>query len=102
VRKSARLFSRPHGVRNRGGETPNPCKMQQRILYMFTRPSYSSHTTPSTPRNTTTVSKMGHTIVVGLLMLRVRRRNPPVKSELLIAIRVRGEATHGVASSWHI
>jgi hypothetical protein len=26
VRKSTRLFSRPRGDRNGGGETPDPCK----------------------------------------------------------------------------
>jgi hypothetical protein len=38
---------------------------------MFTRPSYSSHTMTSTLRDMVAVSKMGHTIAVGLLMLRV-------------------------------
>jgi hypothetical protein len=46
--------------------------------------------------------KRGHTIVVGLLMLRVRRRNPLVGSEPPRAIRARDEATQGVASGWHI
>jgi hypothetical protein len=55
--------------------------------------------TPSTPRDTTTVSK--HTIVVGLPMLRVQRRNLPVGSEPPRATRARYEATQGVASSWH-
>jgi hypothetical protein len=39
---------------------------------MFTCPSYS-HAMPSTSRDIATVSKMGHTIVVGLPKLRVLR-----------------------------
>jgi hypothetical protein len=45
---------------------------------------------------------MGHTIVVGLPVLRVRRQNPLVGSELLGATRARDEATQEVASDWHI
>jgi hypothetical protein len=56
---------------------------------MFTRPSCSSHTTPSTQRDMTTVYKMGHTITVGLSMLRVQRQNPPAGSELSRATRER-------------
>jgi hypothetical protein len=42
---------------------------------------------------------MGHTITVGLPMLRVQRRNPLDSSE---PPRARDEVTHGVATSWHI
>jgi hypothetical protein len=38
---------------------------------MFTCPSYSSHIMPSTAQDTTIVSKMGPTIAVGLLKLKV-------------------------------
>jgi hypothetical protein len=69
---------------------------------MFRCPSYSMHTTPSIVRDTTTVSKMGHTIAVGLPMLRVRRQNLPVGLEPPIATRVRDEATKRVANSWCI
>jgi hypothetical protein len=40
---------------------------------MFTHPSCSSDTMPSTLRAMTTISKMGHMIVVGLPMLMVQR-----------------------------
>jgi hypothetical protein len=60
---------------------------------LFACPSYSSHTMPSIVRDTTTVSKMGHTIVVGLLKLRVLRQNPPVRSIPPRANRVRDKAT---------
>jgi hypothetical protein len=56
-------------------------------------PSYSSHTTPSTARDKATISKMGHTIVVGLPKLRVLRQNPPVGSALPRANRVRDKVT---------
>jgi hypothetical protein len=62
---------------------------------MFTRPSCSSHTMPSTPRDTATVSKMGYTIVIDLPMLRVRRQNPSIGSELSRTHRVRDEMTRG-------
>jgi hypothetical protein len=68
---------------------------------MFTRPSYSLHTMPSTSRDTTTVSKMGHTIAVGLPKHRVIRQNPPVRSAPSRETRARDKATQMVASSWH-
>jgi hypothetical protein len=68
----------------------------------FTCPSCSSYTTPSTLRDTAIISKMGHRIVVGLPLLRVRRQNPPVRLEPPRATRPRDKATQGVASSWHI
>jgi hypothetical protein len=55
--------------------------------------------TPFTLRDTATISKMGHTIVVGLPMLRVRSQNPPVESEPPRATRVRDKVTQGMASS---
>jgi hypothetical protein len=48
------------------------------------------------------ISKMGHTIVVGLSIIRVRRHNPPFGLELPRVTRVRDEATQGMASGWHI
>jgi hypothetical protein len=57
---------------------------------------------PYTSWDTTTVSKTGHMIVVGLSMLRVQRLNPPVESEPPSAPRARDEATQEVASSWRI
>jgi hypothetical protein len=57
--------------------------------------------TPSTTRDTTTISKMGLTIVVGLLKLKVRRQNHPVGSAPPRANRARDKATQTVASSWH-
>jgi hypothetical protein len=72
------------------------------VLYTFARPSYSSHTTPSIARDVTIISKMGHTIVMGLPMVRVRRQNPPVGLEPPRAIRARDEVTQRVDRSWHI
>jgi hypothetical protein len=69
---------------------------------MFTWPSYSSHTTPSTPWDMATISKMGHMIIVGLPIIRVQRHNLPVGLELPRATKVRDEATQGMASGWHI
>jgi hypothetical protein len=68
---------------------------------MFTRSSYSSHTLPSTTRDMTTVSKTGSMITVGLLKLRVLRKNPPVGSAPPRADRARDNATQRVGNSWH-
>jgi hypothetical protein len=68
---------------------------------MFTCPAYSSHTTPSTSRDMTTVSKMGHMIVVGLPKLKVLRQNPPDGSVSPKVNRVRDKVTQRVASSWY-
>jgi hypothetical protein len=48
------------------------------------------------------VSKTGHMIIMGLPILRVRRRNPPDTSETHRATRVRDKVTQRVASNWHI
>jgi hypothetical protein len=74
----------------------------KRMLYTFTCPSCSSHTMLSTPRDTTTVYQMGHTIAVGQPMLRVQRRKLPDGSEPPRATRVRNDETQRVASSWRI
>jgi hypothetical protein len=71
-------------------------------MYTFTRPSYSSHTMPSTSRDTTTMSKTGHMIVVGLPMLRVLRQHPLVGSELPRATSARDEATQRMYNNWRI
>jgi hypothetical protein len=68
---------------------------------MLTRPTYSSHTTPSTTWDTATISKMGHMIVVGLQKLRDLRQNPSVGSMPSTPNRARDKATHSVAGSWH-
>jgi hypothetical protein len=52
-------------------------------------------------RDMTTVSKMGHTIIVGLPTLKVRRQNPPNGSEPPKANKARNEVTQGMATSWH-
>jgi hypothetical protein len=62
----------------------------------------SSRVTPSTLRDTTTISKMGHMIIVGPPMLRVHRQNPLDGSEPPRATRVRDEATQGVATTWNL
>jgi hypothetical protein len=60
---------------------------------MFTRPSYSSHTTPSTMQDMAIISKMGPTTAVGLLKLMVLRQNPPVGSAPPRANRAMDKAT---------
>jgi hypothetical protein len=60
----------------------------------------SSRITPSTSRDTATVSKTGHTIIVGLPVLRVRSRNLLDGSEPPRTIRARDEATQRVTTSW--
>jgi hypothetical protein len=54
---------------------------------------------PTTLRDMTTISKMGHTIAVGLSMLRVGRQNLLDGSKPPRATRVRDEATQGMTSS---
>jgi hypothetical protein len=56
---------------------------------------------PSIMKDMATVSKTGHTIIVGLPKLRVIRQNPPVRSAPPRANRARDIATQRVASSWH-
>jgi hypothetical protein len=68
-------------------------------VHLLAPPPRSSHITPSTSRDMETVSKMGRTITVGLLMLRVRRRNLPVGSEPPRVSSARDEVTQGVATS---
>jgi hypothetical protein len=75
--------------------------MQKRALYTFACPSYSSHTMPSTMWDMVTVSKMGHTIAMGLPKLRVLRQNPPDGSAPPRANRERDKGTQRVSSSWH-
>jgi hypothetical protein len=67
---------------------------------MFTLLPNSSHTVPSASRDTTNVSKMGPTITVGLPKLRVPRKNPPDRSALPRANKVRDKVTQRVTSSW--
>jgi hypothetical protein len=61
----------------------------------------SSHIIPTAIRDTTTISKTGPTIVVGLLKLRVPRQNSPAGSAPPKAIRARDKATHRMARRWH-
>jgi hypothetical protein len=70
-------------------------------IYVYTPPC-TPHITPSTLRDMATISKMGHTIIMGLPTLRVRRQNPPDGSRLPRASIARDEATQGVSTSWHI
>jgi hypothetical protein len=70
-------------------------------MYTFTRPSYSSHTTSSIVRDRSTVSKMGPTIAMGLLKLRVLRKTPLVGTAPPRVNRARDKATQMVTSSWH-
>jgi hypothetical protein len=99
VRRSVRVSSRPRGVSNHGGEALAKCSKGRCICL---HAPYSSRITPSTSRDTTTVSKMGHTVTVCLPMLRVRRQNPPDKLEPPRVTRVRDEATQRVVAIWHI
>jgi hypothetical protein len=96
------LFSGPHGVKTVAVRPWTLVECSKRALYMFTCQSCSSHTTPSTSKDTATISKMGHMIVVGLPMLRVRRRNLQVGSEPPRETRVRDKATQRLTSSWRI
>jgi hypothetical protein len=70
-------------------------------MYTFTRPSYSSHTIPSTSWDTATISNMGNMIIVGLPKLRVLRQNLSIRSVPPRANRVRDKTTQRVASNWH-
>jgi hypothetical protein len=70
-------------------------------IYVYTPPC-TPHIMPSTSRDMATISKMGHTIIVGLPTLRVRRQNPPDGSQPPRASIARDEATQGVSTSWHI
>jgi hypothetical protein len=54
---------------------------------------------PSTARDTAIIFKMGHMIVVGLPMLRIRRQNLAVELEPPRATRARDKVTQRVASS---
>jgi hypothetical protein len=73
VHEDVQLFSGPRGVKIITARPRTLAECSKRVLYMSTRPSCYSHTMPSTPRDTATIFKMGHMIVVGLPMLRVRR-----------------------------
>jgi hypothetical protein len=68
---------------------------------MFTRPYYSSHTRPSTVWDMATISKMSHTITVGLPKLRILRQNLPDESVPPRANIARDKPTQRVPSSWH-
>jgi hypothetical protein len=71
VRKDIQLFSEPCDVKTMVVRPRTLAECSKKVIYTFTRPSYSSHTTPSIMKDTTTVSKTGHTIAAGLAMLRV-------------------------------
>jgi hypothetical protein len=60
----------------------------------------SSHIVPSTAWGMTTISKMGPTIVVDLLKLRVLRGNPIVGLAPPRANRARDKSTKRMASTW--
>jgi hypothetical protein len=65
-------------------------------------PPDSSHIALATIAcDTTTVSKMAPTIVMGLPKLRVPWQNPPVVSAPPRANTVMDKAKQGVANSWH-
>jgi hypothetical protein len=83
---------------NRGGEARALVKRSKGCCIHLHAP-YSSCIMPSTSKDMATKSKMGHTITVGLSMLRVQRRNPPDGSEPPRTTRVRDEVTQGVATS---
>jgi hypothetical protein len=68
---------------------------------MFTRLPNSSHDVPATAWDEAIISKMGPTIAVGLLQLRVLRQNLPARLVPPRANRARDKATQWVASSWH-
>jgi hypothetical protein len=76
--------------------------VKRRSKNEFTSHANSSHDTPSTSRDTSTVSKMGPMIVEGPATLWVLRQNPPVRSEPYRATRARDEATQRVAIIWRI
>jgi hypothetical protein len=69
------------------------------IVFGYTHTPDASRIGPYTTRDTTTTSKMGPMIVVGLRKLCVLRQNPPVGSALPRANRARDKATKMVASS---
>jgi hypothetical protein len=102
VRKDFRLFSGPRSVKTVAARPRTIAECNKRALYTFRCPSGSSHTTPSTPKVMAFVSKMGHTIVMGLPMLRIQRQNPSVGSEPPRATRVRDEVTQRMPSNWRI
>jgi hypothetical protein len=84
-------------------QDPGPLQnVAKGIVFIYMPLLLLTYIMPSTPREMTTVSKMGHPIARGLPMLRVRRQNPSDGSEPPRAIRARDEATQGVASGWHI
>jgi hypothetical protein len=60
---------------------------------MLTHLPYSSHIMHYTTLDMATISKMGPTIAVGLLKLRVRRQNPPVGSAQPRVDRMKDKAT---------
>jgi hypothetical protein len=76
-------------------------KCSKRHCIRFHSP-FSSHIKPSTMRDTEIVSKMGHTVIVGLPTLRVQRQNLLDGLEPPRATRVRDKGTQVVATSWHI
>jgi hypothetical protein len=93
----------PHGPavsqsRRRGN---GPLQNVVKGVYTFTCIPYSSHITPSIAQDMTIVSKIGPMIVVGLLKLRVRRKNPLVELAPPRANRERDKMIQRVASSWH-
>jgi hypothetical protein len=74
--------------------------LTRRSKPMFTRHPDSSHITLAmTAQDMTIVSKMDHTIVVGLPKLRVSMQNPSVMLAPPGANRARDKVTQRVASS---
>jgi hypothetical protein len=67
------------------------------IAYVYT-PPYSSHITPSTAQHVANASKMGLTIAMCLLKLRVRRQNLLDGPASPRANRAKDKATKRVAS----
>jgi hypothetical protein len=67
---------------------------------MFTHLPVSSHVMPVTSRDAATISKMGPTIIVGLLKLRVLRQNLSARLAPPRANRARSKVTQRVANSW--
>jgi hypothetical protein len=93
----------PCGVTTEEAKRRAPANtLKRRSKHEFTRHPNSSHDTPSTSWDTTTISKMGPIIAEGPANLRVPRQNPPVRLKPLRATRVRDEATQRVASIWCI
>jgi hypothetical protein len=82
---------------------PHEGKLSNHVKQVNTKaahPSRGHYTSQKGSLPSATVSKTGLTIAVGLLELRVRRKNPPVNSASPKANRARDKVTHRMASSW--